>query len=248
MSTLAKSFGLSLRQTSFQLSYIDRVVFLSENILKVISLSLLAGIPIIVLLILQRYKFYKLFVRLCTTVTRFKVTSKKIALNQRPIIYSLRRHTFIKGILIVSLMLLIILTPRLEMLSAQGGLYELKENQLKMNYKSIYKLIMNPPDFKGDVLTFRAPMGLPYYLYDIKVIDLALPANLAFLKDCFQSITPSETVLKLKRHGIRYLLINPSIIQQLDALLNFTVSKIIENPELATLTQTYGNWQLYELE
>jgi len=144
-------------------------------------------------------------------------------------------------------MLSVILIPRLEMLSVQGGLQELKENQLKMSYKNIYELFASPIDFEGNILTFRPPMGLPYYLPDIKIIDLAFPANLAFLKDCFQSATPYETVLKLRQYGIRHILINPSVIQQFDASLNFTISKIIGNPELALLSQRFGNWQLYNL-
>jgi len=244
MSILGNSLGLSLRQTSFQLPYGDRVVFVSENILRVVSLSLLAGIPIIALLI---YKLYKLLTKRYTLIIRFGTVSKKVALKPPSIICSPRQRTFIKTALALSLILSVILIPRLEMLTAQGGLQELKENQLKMKYKSIYELFASPVDFEGGILTFRAPMGLPYYLPDIKIIDLAFPANLAFLKDCFQSAAPYETVLKLKQQGIRHLLINPSVTRQIDPSLNFTISKIIRNPELAILSRTFGSWQLYTL-
>jgi len=244
MSTLGNSLGLSLRQTSFQLPYGDRAIFVSENILRVVSLSLLAGIPIIALLICQHYK---LLTKRYTVIIGFGTMSKKVALKPPSIICSPRQRTFIKTALALSLILSVILIPRLEMLTVQGGLQELKENQLKMNYKNIYELFASPVDFEGGILTFRAPMGLPYYLPDIKIIDLAFPANLAFLKDCFQSATPCETVLKLKQYGIRHLLINPSVTRQLDPSLNFTISKIIRNPELAILSRTFGSWQFYTL-
>ena len=145
-------------------------------------------------------------------------------------------------------MLSVILIPRLEMIAVQGGLHELKQNQLKINYKSLYELLAGSINLEGGILTVKAPMGLPYYLHETKIIDLAVPANLALLKDCFQSDTPYETVLRLKQHGICHLLINPSVARQLDASLNFTISKIIKNPELATLSHTIGDWQFYDLD
>ena len=244
MSAFVNSLGLSLRQTSFQLSYEDRVVFVSENILRVVSLSLLAGIPIIALLICQHYK---LLTKRYTVIIGFGTMSKKVALKPPSIICSPRQRTFIKTALALSLILSVILIPRLEILTVQGGLQELKENQLKMSYRNLYELFVSPIPLEGNILTFRAPMGLSYYLPDTKIIDLAFPANLAFLKDCFQSATPYETVLKLKQQGICHLLINPSVTRQIDPSLNFTISKIIRNPELAILSGTFGSWQLYTL-
>jgi len=144
-------------------------------------------------------------------------------------------------------MLSVIVVPRVEMMIVQGGPLSIQESQLRRNYGEFYEFFANPSEFDGGILTYKAPMGLPYYLPDVNIIDLTHPANLAFLKDCFQSNTPYEAVLMLREQNIGYVLIHPSITQNLDASLNFTLSKIIQNPEYASLSRTFGSWKLYNL-
>jgi hypothetical protein len=230
MSSLAMIVGLNLTQTSFQLSYSNRVVFVGDNLSRIILLSLIAGIPVFALLIRRHYKF---------------LTKNPLRLN--PHIYSSTHWTFVKGILLLSLILSILLLPRIEMLSAQGGIQGIEKNQLKMSYGVFYELIANGTNFDGGILTFESPGGLPYYTPGVKIIDLISPANLAFLKDCFSSGSPYETVVKLRRLGINYMLINPSITEAFDASLNFTLSNIIQDPELAVQSRSMGNWKLYSL-
>jgi len=252
MSAFGNSVGLNLIQTSFQLSYGDSAIFVGENILKIVSLSLVAGFPVLVLMICRHYKLfprgYKLFPRGYTIIVKIGTRPKKVVLKLPFRLCSSKQWVFMKSVFVISLMLSIIIIPRVEMLIVQGGPQEIKENQLKRNYGNIYELFASPSEFEGDILTFKAPMGLSYYLSGVKIIDLAVPANLAFLKDCFQLIAPYESVVKLKEQNIRYLFINPSVARQLDASLNFTLSKIIRNPELATLSRTFGSWQLYSLD
>jgi len=138
--------------------------------------------------------------------------------------------------IIILLVVSVITTPRIELLIAQGGIQDIAKNQLKRNYRAFYEIVVGRgQEFKGGILTFKAPDGLPYYLPGVKVIDLRFPANLAFLKDCLLSNSSYETVVKLKQQGINYLLINPTIISELDASLNFAILKITSNSELASL-------------
>jgi len=244
MSAFGNSIGLNLRQTSFQLSYGDRAIFVGENILRIVSLSLVAGIPVLALMICR---YYKLFTRGYTIIVKFGTRPKKVVLKLHSRPCSSRQWLFVKSVFVIALMLSIMIIPRVEMLIVQGDLKEIKENQLKKNYRDLYELFASPSEFEGGILTFKAPMGLPYYLPSIKIIDLIYPANLAFLKDCFQSITPYESIVKLRQRGISYVLIDPSVTQQFDASINFTLSKIIQNPELASLYRTFGSWKLYKL-
>ena len=241
-SALGYSVGLNLRQTSFHLSYADRAIFVGENILRIVALSLVAGIPVLALMICRHYK---LFTRGYTTVVKLVMRRKKTLLESRPA--RALACVSVKSFFVISLMLSIIIIPRVEMLMVQGGPQEIKENQLKRYYGNIYELFASPSEFEGDILTFKAPMGLPYYLPSVKIIDLTYPANLAFLKDCLLSGSPYETVVKLRQQGINYLLVNPSITQELDASLNFTISKMMRDPELAILSKSLGSWKLYTL-
>ncbi|MEM2180846.1 MAG: glycosyltransferase family 39 protein [Nitrososphaeria archaeon] len=231
IASLGQIVGLSLMQTSFQLSYADRAMFIGNNILRIISFSLIAGIPVLILTV---YQCYKIFVK-----KRLRVIIHFQPQNAADL--------FKKGFVIL-LILSVITIPRLEMLLAQGGIREIKESQLKNTYRAFYELIVNGGrEFEGGILTFKATDGLPYYLQGIKVIDLRYPANLAFFKDCLLSNSSYEAATKLKQQGIRYILVNPSITQKLDASLNFTISKIIQNPEYAILTKSLDSWKLYTL-
>jgi hypothetical protein len=231
MSSLVKIVKLNLTQTSLQLSYGDRVFFVGDNLLKIISLSLIAGIPVFVLIICQHYKVL--------SKISFKLTAR---------LRSPRQMNFIKGVFVISLMLSVLILPRVEILSVQGGIQGIKENQLKTAYAGFYDIISERQnDFDGGILTFESPGGLPYYMPGIRIIDLIYPGNLAFLKDCLLSSSPYETVVKLRQLGINYLLINPSITEELDSSLNFTLSKIMQNPELTNLSRNIGNWKLYSL-
>jgi len=244
MSAFGTIIGLNLRQTSFQLLYSDRVTFVCENIVSIITLSFFAGIPILALMFLRHYKF---FTRGYPIKVKLETRLKKTVLKLLTRFHSSRQWLWVKKIFTVSIMLSVIMIPRVEMLKVQGGTQDIKENQLKMNYRDIYELFASPSEFEGDILTFKSYSGLSYYLPGVKIIDLIYPANLAFLKGCFQSITPYEAVVKLRELNISYLLISPSITQHLDASLNFTLSKIIQNPEYAALSRTFGSWKLYNL-
>ena len=248
MSILGKIANLNLMQTSFQLSYDERVLFVAENFQKIFSLSILAGIPLIILMVYKYLmSFYTNFLINHHRIVniKFVVASKKIILKLPLSFFSRLMET----ILVLFLMLSTILIPRIEILVAQGGLQGLREIQLKNNYRSLYGLFVSAIEFEGGILTFEAPMGLPYYMPNSKIVDLNYPANLALLKDCLSSNDPYGIVVKLKQLGINYILINPSNTRtkNLDASLNFSISSVIRDPELALLSKSFGSWKLYTL-
>ena len=116
----------------------------------------------------------------------------------------------------------------MDILNTLGGLQGIKENQLKSEYGPLSDLFKYPSEFEGEILTFKAPSCLPYYLYGTKIIDLIYPANLAYLKDVFESNTPYDAHIKLRQNSINYILINSHIIEELDSALNSTITKIIQ--------------------
>jgi hypothetical protein len=248
MSTLGKIVDLNLMQTSFQLPSSERAFFVGSNFQKILSLSVLVGIPVIILIscryfVPSRHGFsakhrYALAISL-------KVASKKIVLKL-PLLTSLK---LIEAVLILFLILSTIIIPRMEILTIQGRLQELRENQLKNYYGSLYELFSSTTKFEGGILTFEAPMGLPYYMPNNKIVDLMYPANLALFKDCLLLNDSYEMVKKLKQLGIHYILINPSStrLKSLDASLNFSLSNVVQNPKLVLLSKSFGSWKLYIL-
>jgi len=248
MSTLGKTVGLNLMQTSFELSYDERVLFVGKNFQKIFSLSVLAGIPVIILLGCRFFVSFchKFMVKHRYAITiKFELTSKKMALKLPLLTCSRLMETG----LILFLMLSTILIPRIEILVIQGGPQGLRENQLKNNYGNLYGLFSSIIELEGGILTFEAPMGLPYYIPNSKIVDLKYPANLALLKDCLLSNDSYKMVEKLKQLGINHILINPSSarLKSLDASLNFSISSVTRNPELALLSKSFGSWKLYTL-
>jgi len=239
-SDFGAKFGLTLQQMSFQLPAGNRVIFLSENIWRILIFSLVAGTPLLISVV---YGFLKKIFNV--QAVRVKINVGKKGLSH---IDPKKLWTYAEYTVIILLGILIIIIPRIEVLIAQGGIQEIAKNQLKRNYGAFYEIIVDGgQEFKGDILTFKAPDGLPYYLPGVKVIDLMFPANLAFLKDCLLSNSSYEIVTKLKQQGINYLLVNPTITSELDASLNFAISKITSNPELAGLLRNLDGWQLYVL-
>jgi hypothetical protein len=222
--------GLTLAQTSFQLSYTDRALFVGDNILRIISLSLIAGIPVLIIIICRYNKLVRKHI-------------SKVFVHFRS-----SRLWFITRVFVFLLFVSILIFPRFEVLSSQGGAYGIKEFQLRNTYGDFYEpIIEGELELNGSILTFRSPSGLQYYLPESKIIDLRYPANLAFLKDTLLLDLPSETVSKLKQKGINYLLVNPSSIKELDNSLNSVFSNIISNPENAILSQRFDDWKLYTL-
>jgi len=138
--------------------------------------------------------------------------------------------------------------PRIEMLAVQGGIGEIKRNQLEREYGDLYRLITNPLVFEGDILTYKAPLGLPYYITDVKFVDLSYAANLAHFKNSFQLKSTLLTIMSLQQQGVRYILVNPSITKTLDASLNYSISNILNYTELVTLSEVFGKWELYRID
>jgi hypothetical protein len=235
MSNIAKIVGLNLTQTSFQLIAVDRITFFSNNVLRIFALSLITWIPLFALKVCVRYNLFKRF---------FKMDVKMNKFNR--FFHNFKKINIIR-ICTVILILSIIIIPRMEILNTLGDLQGIKENQLKSEYRPLYDLIIYPSEFEGEILTFKAPSGLPYYLHGTKIIDLIYPANLAQLKEVFESNTSYDAHIKLKQNNINYILINTRTFEELDSVLNFTLSKIIHNSDLAILQRNYGEWKLYTL-
>jgi len=243
VSSFGFTLGLTLNQTSFQLSAENRVIFISENLGKVIALSLIAGAPLLAVMVCRRYN---ILVRVHSIFVKIRIKSKSTL--KLPVHLGSKKRAFAKSAVVGFLITSIIVIPRLELLIVQGGIHGIAGNQLGRAYGVFAEFITNKGrELQGGILTFRAPTGLPYYLPGVKVIDLTYPANLAFLKDCLLSSSPYETVVKLRALGVNYLLVNPSITQELDTSLNLVISKIMQNPELAVLSQNFGSWSLYTL-
>jgi hypothetical protein len=233
-------FGFNLMQTSFQLLSEDRITFLGNNILRVVTLSLTTWLPILGIKLYSQNTSFRLLTKLEKTLKNFKLNFPRLFRLKKQLVC-------IQMVCLIILTFSIITIPRTEMFNVQGGYQGIKENQLKTSYADIYELFTNASELDGGVLTFKAPNGIPYYLPKTQIIDLIYPANLAYLKDVFESNTPYDALIKLKQNNINYILFNSHTIDELDSALNFIISKIVQNKDLSILQQNYGDWKLYIL-
>ena len=227
MSSLSNIAGLSLAQTSFQITYRSRAVFIGDNVMRILLLSIIIGLPILILSC-----HGKLFTKPASKLVPYLSSKKSLSL--------------IRNILLAFVFLSVIIVPRLEIFNTQGGFQGIETNQLKATYGGLHELIADKNrNATEGILTYGAPNGLPYYMPDTKIVDLAYPANLASLKDCLLSNSSYETAMTLRQRGIDYLLINPSTIEKLDASLGLAFSEMMGNPEITKLTKSLGSWKLY---
>ena len=241
-SLLAVIAGLTLSQTTMQLYAVDRISFPTEyfiNNLVVVAIGLLS--LLLILFILISSKKSKVYVP--TVVTRFKAEFPKL-----PQINRITRHRIPKSALILALITSVIVIPRIEIVMIQGGTYSLTQNQLQRIYGPIYNFFTDDQALlEGDILSYRAPYGMQYYIIGHNFIDLKYAANLAYLKYDLVSNSSAETVDNLANQGIRHILMNLGTFTDLDNALNNTFSNIISNSSLATLVRIYGSWELYIL-
>jgi hypothetical protein len=242
MSNVAKGVGLSLMETSFQLSPGDRAVFVVENLPRMILLSLVSGIPFAIVFL---YEHYRSTVAYTNGLTRFWRGLEK--LTQRSTSHVSNSLPQLKRVMAISLILSVIVFPRAEMLIVQGGPTEVKANQLKAYYGEVHSLFDGSRKLEGNILTFKAPMGLPYYLPGRRIIDLQYPANLAHLRLTIEYLDSESTVTNLKEQGIRYLLFTPDYLDDLDQALHSSFSRITMNPALVAQMDHFGSWTLYAL-
>jgi hypothetical protein len=227
MSILSNSVGLNLSQTSFYLSSPDRALFVGENFLKIIALSLLVGFPFL-------YKDLVGILQSMLNKLRFS--------NWLKFVHQKNYATFTRA-LVVLLLFSVIFFPRVELFVVQGNSKDLKNLQLSTTYNELFDLITDNSLLEGDVLTFKAPQGLAYYLPDRRIIDLNYPANLAYLKDVFESNTTSDLVENLTDLGIKHVLVNPSLLSESPYMLY--IFDFVRDPEFSELLRSYGSWELY---
>lgn len=232
LSDLISLFGLSIRDTSFQLPLANRVTFAGNNIGLILAFSVFVAAPLLILLVLRG-------------VPELNNSSYG---TWRSLHKRYRRFTSLlsRGIVVLAILSVIVIPRGYAFL--QAGESGVTSYPLQAMYGGLNELIVGQDDIlEGDLLTFRIPDGLPYYMPRRQLIDLRWPANLAFLKDALLSGSSREAVMNLKQIGIRHFLFQPATVEQLDASLNFTISSIIMNPELAIISRTFGSWNLYAL-
>lgn len=247
---LVSGFGLTLAQTSFQLYAADRVSFVANHLGQMLAFSLVISAPFILLSFSRRFASTK-WMRQVKTGLRAKPAgfAQKIGIGS----ISQRKKTYAKAIVGLSLISLVILIPRADMVglkfpSTGSGFQGVTETQLEIYYGALYGLIANRgEDLTGGLLTYKAPQGLPYYLPGKLVVDLGVAANLAALKSCLSQSDFNDTVAELRQRGIDYMLFNIPYMQEIDDTLNNTLSLIIQNPELAVQSESFGPWKLFTL-
>jgi len=238
MEGFASIFNLDLKQTSSQISCMDRIPFLWENITNLVALSIISCFPFLLLIM---YRFFRWQLRKRPYNFHLKIKMKlKLTVSRK-------FTSLVKTTLVILIMLLIIVAPRMDIFSTGGGISNYGANQLKKSYGDFYDLITGQYSLDGGILTYKMPSGLPYYLSEIKMVNLYSSTNLAFFLTYLDLNSTYQTVLKMREFGINYILINPKTLTELDAHLNFTISNIISNPELAILQDEIGAYNLYKL-
>jgi hypothetical protein len=239
-------FGLTLPQTTLQISPAERVGFASVHGGTILVLSLAIVSPFVLIALLKKLKSFKVLNQEALQNVRDGYSQFLRSIRWSSISDGQRR--LLKHGVFLTLLLSVIVLPRGIILAAQGGPYESHEFQLSRYYGPLYELLENHESVvHGDILTFSAPEGIPYYIEDVNIIDLRYAANIAYLKDCFNSSTSFESAIRFKQKGIHHLLLDLSIITDIDDALNNTLSSLISNSTLTQVSQYYGNWILFDL-
>jgi hypothetical protein len=248
ISLFLSVFGLTLQQTTYQLSPFDRIVNMIEHFNSIVAISLFAAIPFIFIALLKIKSTYSgsdIAKKLRSHVSNW--TNQIPHFINRPL-FTERTKTVTEGIGLIAIVVSVIVVPRGIILAAQGGPLASGEYQLSHYYGDIYDLILNHSSvIHGDILTYAAPAGLQYYISNVRIIDISYAANLAHLKDCFNSSSPYSSAMKLRQTGIRHILLNPNTFSPIDIALNHTLSNITNSDDLALESQHYGDWVLYDL-
>lgn len=239
---IVSPFGLTIRETSFQISTLERVTFLMNHRAEVFLFSVIVGMPIILFLSVKYSSRLRMSLRKLQ-----KGYSSRILWSSTTQATAQLHSTKSKGIVMALIVLSVIMVPRGSVF-LQTDSTNIDERLLDISFGGLYDLIQdeeNPID--GGILTYKAPPGLAYYLLDQSFVDLRWAANLAHLKDTLFATPTNRTIIELREAGIKYLLLNLNTIDELDILLNHTISKIISEPHLSIGRAWYGFWILYEL-
>jgi hypothetical protein len=221
-------FGLSLRETSFQLRPDERVEFVASNLPKLGTLGILAGLPVI-----------------GTLIGGYLYRRRSSRQSNAP-----QPHSSIPGKTVLAITLILvwaIIVPRVSMYQHESP-QSLFAASLSATYGTLYDFLETPLIEPGrGILTYQAPDGLPYYLSNNPIIDLRWPANLGMLRDALTASSPASAVDQLQSVGIHYLLLNPSTLDTLDRSLDSAFTQVLNHPAYSTLQAKYGAWTLYVL-
>ncbi len=236
--------GLTLQETTQQLWPGDRVQFISTHALSVAALGIIVAVPILILYLIRNDSWST---RLLSGRGLPGWATRLGQIATLPRLSSVDRKRMSAAIVVI-VVSSVIIVPRAVVLGTQGGPLNSQRYQLSHYYGPIYELLTDgPSSLEGDILTYSAPPGLQYYLHEINIIDLRYSANLAHLRECFESATTYEMVIALREEGIVHLLFNPDTVQGLDDALNNSLSSIMQNETLSQIRGVYGSWLLYDL-
>ena len=235
LNSMVSIFGFSLKETSLQLIAVERIPFPLTHAIPLAIFSITAGLPVIVLLLKNTGagRFYSEKIQRLVWVSVGVKRARQMSTKQ------ISLETVMMSFLILS----VILVPR-GLLYLQGGMSGVSSYSLEITYRGLHEM---DSTIQGGILTYKAPDGLPYYLPDNRIIDLRWAANLAYFRDSLTLEDAREVVGSLRDLGITHLLINPSILGELDHALDNIFSTIANDVFLGVELHSFGGWKLYKL-
>jgi hypothetical protein len=210
----------------------DMFSFLSFNFQKYLLISIICGLPP-TLTYLYRKRLLRINIKI-----KFQFRIPKFISDFT------RKYA---KVFYVLLFLAIFAFPRIDTLFSQGGIEHFEEKELLSNIGSLTNLIRDYRSYnvKG-IITFRVPSSLPYYLNNIRLLDLSDAANLAKLKEVIENEDITNSIETLQDLNITHLLL-PINKQDMPPLLQTFFSRFIANTQ-TKVEAIYGDWVLFNIK
>lgn len=232
----AGRIGLTVGQLGLHMMYDSLVPFEGQHLLEYLRLPYVAGAALF-------FAALPRIIRRTQSSAEGAAKTATVRMNQHD---EATKHGALKSLLVSLMLVLVVVAPVASVVMAQGGLGNLKEDELSTEYSFLYSIVTNQTAISGGVLTYGAQAGLPYYLPNERVVDLDQSANLAYLRTTLQSGNASSTVDELASLGIHNLLVSRNTLPTLTAL-GLDIPAILQDPGLCKVTADFGIWELCAL-
>lgn len=236
LSRLPQFFGLSSMTTIYWIAHGSFAVIISDNAMKILSLGILIGSPLL-LIGIATFLRRRAPSRWSGSGFMDATSQKRLTRNVRPLV---------SNCALVFLILVLLVLPYVQVAGVAGGTGSQQHTQTVSEFGQWYLLPTGNGVTKGDgILAFGSPDGLTYFLPGVKILDLSIATNLAYVAP-FINGSAFELTQSLENLGIDYVMYSP-LMGIFDQHVNASLSGVLNSPGLSLRVATAGSLILYRL-